>query len=47
MERHRASMPALHFARFKQSARQLRRLGLELASICATASTDLSGKLRV
>jgi hypothetical protein len=47
MECHRANMPALHFSSFKQSARQLKRLGLELASICATASTDLSGKLRV
>jgi hypothetical protein len=35
------------FPLIKQSARQLKGRGLELALICPTASTNPSGKLRV
>jgi hypothetical protein len=47
MDCHRAIVPALHFSSFKQSARQLRSLGLELASNYRIASKYLSGDLRV
>jgi len=40
-------MPALHFHSIKQSARQLKGRGLELALICTAASKNPSGKLRV